>query len=224
MIKQLQMGYKLLRYAHGVKTCVIWSIIIFIYGVLVEWYTMPDEVSGVHMGIYFIIMVAMWPLQLLASMNVPYVIASSPWKKKIQTSVAAVLSTVCFLFTYAVVAIIEGIKFRKNLITAEDLTFLVLWGGGFALMLMVYMACSTKYFVVSTIVFFVAMSGISAIASIRNFFEIPFLHISLHPALVIMLGILLVVLGGLLQYGISVLLYKAPVSKYSQMNSLRRKM
>lgn len=224
MIKQLKMGFKMLRYTHGIKTCVIWMIVIFLFGILLEWSASGENVSFNQIGIYFMMMIAIWPLQLLVSLNVSNVVAASPWKKRIQTSVMALVSVVAFLFAYLLVIVIEAVKLAKGMILEEDFTFFILWAAFFAGVLMIYMAFSSKYFVVSTIGFVISMSVLSCIVSVRTYTNIGILHISMHPALVILIGVLIIVAGSLLEYGISLLLYKIPVSKYAQMNSLRKKM
>ena len=224
MIKQLKMGFKMLRYAHGIKTCVMWMVVVLLFGMLLEWSASGENVFLNQMGLYFVMMIAIWPHQLLVSLNVPKVVAASPWKKKIQTSVMALVSCVAFLFAYILVIVIEAVKLAKQMTLEEDFTFFVIWAAVFAGVLMVYMAFSAKYFVVSTIGFVFFMQVLSCVVSIRTYTDIAIFHMSMHPALTILTGALIIVAGGLLEYGVSLLLYKVPVSKYAQMNSLRKKM
>lgn len=224
MIKQFKMGFKMLRYAHGIKSCIVWCFITFLMGVLLEIGAVEENVGGNHVAIYLVMMIAIWPLQLLVSLNVPNVVASSPWKKKIQTSVMALISVFTFLISYIVVVSIEGIKYSIGRTRAEDFTSYVIWAACFAMVLMLYMAFSMKYFVVSTIGFIVVMSSTSIIVSLRQYTDLEIFHKTFHPAVTILLGGVLIVVGALLEYGVSLLIYKAPVSKYAQMNSLRKKM
>lgn len=222
MIKQLRMGLKMLRYAHGIKSCIVWCVIVLLLGVLFE--VGADDSNSVFIGIYLVMMLAIWPLQLLVSLNVPNVVAASPWKKRIQTSVTALISFCGFLIAFAVVDVMEGNKFATGRIAAEDFTFNVLFAACFAVLLMIYMAFSTKYFVVSTIGFIIVMSSSSIVINLMQYTDLAIFHQSLHPAATVLLGILFIILGAVLEYGISLLIYKVPVSKYAQMNSLRKKM
>ena len=91
MIKQLRMGFNLLRYTHGIKTCVGFGAVMFLIGVGMELcFSAPMEGVSFSVGGYFVLITAMWPLQLLISMNVPEFVVTSPWKKRIQTSVFAI--------------------------------------------------------------------------------------------------------------------------------------
>lgn len=224
MIKQLQTGFKMLRYAYGIKTCMIWCIIGLIVGILAEMQGAEDSFRVSYIGIFSIMLVAVWPLQLLVSMNVPNVVAASPWKKKIQTSVTALLSFVAFLCAYAMIAVLEWIKLSKNVINQEDFTFILIWAAAFAALLMIFMAFSTKYFVVSLVFFIVITSVFGSLITIREYNNSAILHMNFHPAVSILIGVVIIFITAFIEYGVSLLIYKAPISKYSQLNSLRKKM
>lgn len=221
MIKQLQMGIKLLRYAYGKKINTILGLIMFLVGMAMELFAGGN--SGFSMGSYFILITALWPLQMLISLNVPAVVAASPWKKKIQTSVFVVSEFFYFLVTYGIVVLVKLFRYKNGTLSTEALTAELLMVTVFMIMLILYMAFSLKYFVVSTVVF-VIMMYVFMIGYQAAYYMGMLEGIRIAPAVNIISGVAVLLVGCLLSYVVLCLLYKKPISKYSQMSSLRKKM
>ncbi len=226
MIKQLQMGIKLLRYTHGIVANTVLGALILLVGILMELGSSGSSgmaVASLSVGGYFILMTAMWPLQMLISLNVPGVVAASPWKKRIQTSVFSVSAVVYFTLTYTLVMVLKLLKWKSGFVSEERFVIEMLQMVVFVFILMIYMATSLKYFVVSTIVFCIVMPAFMVSYMIAYNMDI-LARLNLGPVAVILIGYATIFLSTLLGNGILHLLYKKPVSKYSQMSSLRKKM
>ena len=77
MIKQLKMGFKLLPYCHGVMANVISGLVMLVIGVWMEVHSLNLTVPRTefnamqNLGGLMILIGAMWPLQMLISLNVP---------------------------------------------------------------------------------------------------------------------------------------------------------
>ncbi|MGN0353228.1 MAG: hypothetical protein ACI4ES_16430 [Roseburia sp.] len=220
MIKQLKMGFKLMKYAYGLKSCLIAGAFFMVLGILQEYFW---EIGNQATGALFILITAMWPLQLLYSINAANVTQASPCKKKIQTSVSAITGFVSFLLMYLVVLGIFWMKYKTQTITEEQAVMRLIMLNISIVVLMIYMAVALKYFWVSTVVFLIVFMATTFGFQIVSY-NCPecFGGISIEAAS--LMGVAAVVLGTFLQYGISILLYKKPVSKYSQIASLRKKM
>lgn len=226
MIKQLQMGIKLLRYTHGIVANTVLGALILLVGILMELGSSGSSgmaAASLSVGGYFILMTAMWPLQMLISLNVPGVVAASPWKKRIQTSVFSVSAVVYFTLTYTLVMVLKLLKWKSGFVSEERFVIEMLQMVVFVFILMIYMATSLKYFVVSTIVFCIVMPAFMVSYMIAYNMDI-LARLNLGPVAVILIGYATIFLSTLLGNGILHLLYKKPVSKYSQMSSLRKKM
>ena len=226
MIKQLQMGIKLLRYTHGIVANTVLGVLSLLVGIIMELGSSGSTgmaTASLSVGGYFILMTAMWPLQMLISLNVPGIVAASPWKKRIQTSVFSVSAVVYFTLTYTLVMVLKLLKWKSGFVSEERFVIEMLQMVVFVFILMIYMATSLKYYVVSTIVFCIVMPAFMVSYVIAYNMDI-LARLNLGPVAVILIGYATIFLSTLLGNGILHLLYKKPVSKYSQMSSLRKKM
>ena len=105
--------------------------------------------------------------------------------------------------------------------TAGQGVSVILMSGLFLLFLDIYAGIVYKYFWVSMMVMCVGVVGIySNIGRYRLFMQL-FSRCSLPAA--IAAGMCLALLGSLLQYGVSLLVYKKPVSKQAVYGMLRQK-
>ena len=92
-----------------------------------------------------------------------------------------------------------------------------------AILLLSYMSFCLKYFMLSTVVFCIATPLLMNFLPLAYYFGwISFAGIT--PAMSVIIGILAILVSVVLSYGILCLIYKKPISKYSQMNSLKKKM
>lgn len=220
MIKQLKMGFKLMKYAYGLKGCLIAGAILLVIGILQETFL---GFGNQATGALFILITAMWPLQLLYSINAANVTLASPCKKKIQTSVSAIVGFASFLLMYFIVLGIYWMKYKTQGITEEQAVTRLVMGSIAIVVLMIYMTVALKYFWVSTVVFLIVFITISFSFQIL-IWNSPECFRGISIEIASMIGVAAVVVGALLQYGISLLIYKKPVSKYAQISSLRKKM
>lgn len=229
MIKQLKMGIKLLPYCHGVVVNSISAVIMLAVGMWIEIHPVRLAVPRTefnamqNIGGFMILIAAMWPLQMLISLNVPGMIAASPWKKRIQTSVFALVSGACYLVAYLLVVAIKLFKYSGGSID-YDMLVVELLGFPFSILLLnVYMAFALKYFVASTIVFCTVISITMNLHGVFYYFG-WFSVENITVPMAIGVGLFSILLGMALDYIVTWLLYKKPVSKYSQINSLKKKM
>ena len=226
MIKQLQMGIKLLRYTHGIVANTALGALILLVGIIMELGSSGStgmSAASLSVGGYFILMTAMWPLQMLISLNVPGIVAASPWKKRIQTSVFSVSAVLYFTLTYTLVMVLKLMKWKSGLVSEEQFVIEMLQMVVFVFILMIYMTTSLKYFVVSTIIFCIVLPTFMVSYMIAYNMDI-LARLNLGPGAIILIGYVTIFISALLGNGILHLLYKKPVSKYSQMSGLRKKM
>lgn len=226
MIKQLQIGFKLLKYSHGVIINTVSIAAMLVIGIWLE--AMPITILGRgfilrSIGGYCILMTGMFVLQMLVSLNVPDIVAVSPWKKRIQTSVFSITAGVCFTVSFLLLLAVKMVKYSYGLVDYTNLVTELLGIPPLILLLIVYMAFSLKYFVASTFVFCIVMPAVSSLYELGvnwNWFSVDGITVGMAVAVCLLTILISVVLA----YGILCLIYKKPVSKYSQMNGLKKKM
>lgn len=230
MIKQLQMGFKLLKYTHGIATNIASLILIFVIGIWFELAPVfePGTADLEHrfifnIGSYFIMMSALFILQMLISLNVPSVVAVSPWKKRIQTSVFSLMALVSYSITLLPMLVIKYYKYTSGYSTYSALVEEIMLLPLAIILTIVYMAVALKYFVASTIIFCIMIPVVMAIQAVGPLVG-WFSYAGISLGMAIALCVAAIFLGAALSYGVLCLLYKKPVSKYSQNNSLKKKM
>lgn len=223
MINDLKLGFKVLKYAHAVKSTLVLGGIMVLIGIALCILNVAVENS--FPGGYFIMITALFLLQLLYSVNMSNLVQASPMKKRLQTSVPAVIGTFCMLMGYLLTVLTEGIVAyfgpeEINYICGQILFTMVVMG-----VIMLYTGICYKYFVVATVMFILVFAiCYSYLISSRGWF-ISFAGDGWGMfALTAAAGLAFILICGVLQYLLSLAVYKAPMSKRTQAASLRRQL
>ena len=230
MIKQLRMGFKLLKFTHGIVSNIASLILIFVIGIWFELAPLfePSVTGSEHrfifsLGSYFVMMSALFILQMLISLNVSNVVAVSPWKKRIQSSVFSLMALVTFGITFVLVLVIKYYKYISGISTYTALVEEVMLLPLAIILTIVYMAVALKYFVVSSIIFCIMIPVVMAIQAVGPMVG-WFSYEAISIGMAVSLCVVSIFVGVAISYGVLCLLYKKPISKYSQMNGLKKKM
>lgn len=217
MIKALKLGVKSLGYAHGLKRTCAAYLLLMVTGVLM---IILGERRGMgFIGGYFMLGASMAPVQLLYSLSMSDMVQASPAKKRLQTSAPAVVSSCCMMISYLGIALIRAVLVLLGWVPGEkisnELVTLAMLGTAF----MMYLAVAYKYFVVSAglfvcICYFIARFMRDGGINRLGIFGPGGMPVSFLPAL--LSGMALIAAGGILEYLISLAVYKAPMSKIAQ--------
>ena len=206
----------MMKYGFGTKLSTAMGILFLLLGLTIGFLTGHGGNAWV-----FYIMVAMWPIQLMYSLGVSGLVASSPWKKALETWVPTAISFLGLLACYLLMLVftlpgVETSDAKGRATIASELIF----SGVMAMILMLYCGTAYKHFVLSTVLFFIMIYGMFFVMEIigSGFAE----GISISAATVI--GLLEIVVGAFLQYGVSLLLYRYPLAKRAQLRALQKYM
>lgn len=217
--RKWKFAFKCMKYSYNLKINLICAGIFIAIGVLYE--TM-DLVKG--MGGYLLIVVSMYPAQILYSVCGSQLVQSSPYKKALMTSMPTMLTLCSGLLSYVLLVVLEGVRMIIKPETADQSISTILMAGILLLILDIYVGIVYKYFWVSMMLMCISIVGIysniSFILRSRQFTQL-LSGCSLPVAIVV--GLCLALLGSLLQYGISLLVYKKPVSKQAIYGMMRQK-
>lgn len=219
MTEQMKKSFKMLGYTFGIRQSVVFMVLFTVFGIV----TCLRKGNLGSMGGFFIILMGMWPVQLIQSLPGSQMVQASPWKKALQTWVPTLIGFVCFVAGYLIVLLLR-LPGSINADAAElsRMSGEMLLMGTTAFLLMVYCGAAYKFMVASTVIFLVLyMGGTMAYNIIFVIFERS-LNISVQAAAVI--GLIEIVAGAFAQYGISLLLYKYPISKHAQFRQLQKYM
>lgn len=224
MINDLKLGLKTLRYGSNLVSQAICGIVFYVLGLTMS---IGSKLFGVVLGAtgdVFMIIAALFPAQMLYSLSVSKLVQSSPSKKRMQTSVPTIISAFCLMGTYLLCSLINGIIIAVHpeytgAVCAEMLIMAI-----YAVIIQLSIGSAYKHF------------WVSIVLGVATYFFVDFQFISFRRGFeilggaagsfwqVLVLGLILIMLGSLGQYGLTLLVYKAPMSKYAQCGSLRKEM
>ncbi len=209
MINDMKLGIMLLRYGFGIKT----NLVLLIVCTAADLLCFALELAGITTPLDgFMLLACVIPVQILFTLNVVDIVLTSPARKKLQTSVPAVMTLCTTLAAYLIVvlkeAVIVLIHPDKTAQSAMRLVFL----GVLVAVIMAFTGVLYKSFPAFFVMYF-SLSGFI------SFFMMPILRSDFlgedRGSLVraARIGVVLILAGGALEYALSVLFYKKPVSK-----------
>lgn len=229
MINDLKLGMKMLRYGdHMILQMVAMAVTWFlglIMNVSIKYVSISlsgqIQLIQIPIGAVFMVIAFMFPAQILYSLSVSNLVQSSPAKKRMQTAIPAAVTFAGMMGNYLVSLVINlifmaGHPERVGAICGETLLEAVL-----AAFLMIVLGVAYKFFwtafLSGLMVFFCTRYGMETLWRVD-------LSGGGAYALTAAAGFVLILLGGLGQYGLSLLFYKVPMSKYAQSANLRKQM
>lgn len=224
MINNLKLGIKIFRYGSGWVSMMVCSGIFLVLGLLMNIGYDVLEIAG-RPGDIFLLFVAVCPIQILYSLSASNFIASSPAKKRMQTSVTATVCCFNMIVMYLVNFLFKVIMLTghpENIGTAcAEMVSLA----GLAVLFMLYLAVAYKCFWMSIVGGIAAyFYTIARLNGLNVFLPEIFENSAGSFALALFIGLVIIVLGGFGQYGLALLVYKLPMSKYAQSATVRKEM
>lgn len=222
MINDMKLGIKVMRYGHGLKMNIILGAFFMVIGLAITILDLGGSVNNIS-GTIYLMCVCMLPAQVIASFNVSNMALASPVRKKLQTAIPAVITCGSMLVLYLVedllILIIACIYPDKLPYACKTLVMVI----AYAVIMMIYLPICYKYMVAGVFIFVIIFVSFAAYGMIYMDFAFFEKGISSY-ALISIAGLPIIVLGGFLQYLISILVYKAPMSKYAQNVWLRKEL
>lgn len=217
--KKWKFAMKCMKYSYNLKLNLFCAGIMLAIGL---FYEIIDLGNG--MGSYILLVISMYPVQMLYSICGSQLVQSSPYKKALMTSIPTVLTLCSSICIYLLIVVIEGVRMVIKPETAGQGVSIILMSGMLLLFLDIYAGIVYKYFWVSMVIMIVSVVGIYN--SVGFIGRSP-LFLQIFPEcsfpVAIAAGVCLALLGSLLQYGVSLLVYKKPVSKQAVYGMLRQK-
>lgn len=207
MFKKVKLGLSLVKYGFRPGTNLLMCILFLIIGLIVEVSTKGTNLIGA----FYLLLVAMFVFQMIISMDVSSFVQTSKMKKALQTTVPVVTGTVLYLVIFTFLVVEKTILIKVNPETEEELlaNFVLLIVMVFGAM--VYTGFCYKFFLTGTIFFCIYVGATMTLVEliIRNGVIKP------DFVTTVILGYVLIVLGGLVEYGLASLFYKKDLSKFA---------
>ena len=154
MLKDIKLGFKLLRYGYKLKLNVIMFVFFTVIGIASDIMSKGTSIIG---GVYFM-MCGMFTFQLIMSMDVSELIQSTSLKKKLQIYIPVMSSTVINLVVFTFLVIERVILIQNSVADKKQLIFTLFTLDVELLTVYLYTSICYKYYVLGFAVF--VISGI----------------------------------------------------------------
>ncbi len=221
MIKSIKTGWMLMRYTWGLKGGIISGVFLFLSGILLTVLPMGGMLGFGQTGSYPLLVVAIWPAQLLWSLNVSDLVQTSPQKKAFQTAVPTAFTVVAIFACYTLTILIKLLQLRANPALRQDVIATCLILTVEVLLLMAYYGIAFKYYYLGTVLFilsFIITSPAVQVMSLLGVFD------GIPLWLAVCSGFAAILVGTGIQYGLSCLVYKKELHKSAQFAGLKKRM
>lgn len=218
MINKIKTGIMLCRYGFSFKSNVAGALIFMILGIVMQGFQ-GNTMS--FLGSVYIVLSVVFMYQLICSVSISTMVQTSGYKKQLQTLIPTMTCVPFMMIMYTVsVVMYLFMKTGNEQYAVENLLMTAI----FVFIMQVYTGVAYKYFVVSMCVMMVTIY-----AFMFNSDRIMEKLMSILSSLslnsfgaVIVIGYVAIVVGGVLEYLLSCLFYKKPLSKMAFGAALKR--
>ncbi len=226
-MKDIKVYIKMIKYGTQFKLMCILTLFFFIIGILFE----VLDSSSSTMGAVYLSLSGLYIFQLLFTTSIAKVIQTSPYKKKIQVNGTTILSLIMCLFTFSILVVIRLLKWDPEYyadqgINANFYFSSILFAAIVIAFLLFYMAFSFKMYMAALVIcimFVVGFMMTSMKESTSPFVRLADLFMNGDdPTVLIICSYGIVLLGGLLCYIASSLLYRKELSGMAIRSALRQ--
>ena len=211
MLKDIKLGFKLLRYGYKLKLNVIMFVFFAVIGIASDIMSKGTSIIG---GVYFM-MCGMFTFQLIMSMDVSELIQSTSLKKKLQIYIPVMSRTVINLVVFTFLVIERVILIQNSVADKKQLIFTLFTLDVELLTVYLYTSICYKYYVLGFIVFMVLFMGVFTVFSGAAFVPVSNAVFKLGLPVVALLGYIAILAGGAFEILIGELLYKKPLSEFA---------
>ena len=222
MKNDLIKSFKLIKYSLSMKMNITMAVLFFLLGLAMElyqafWVTDMVSASGIPLGAVFMICTAMFPSQMLVSLDVSLMAQASAYKKKLQTSLSTLMILIGNLVMFTLILIIRmvGVAVTPGA-TLETMHILPV--GIFSALIILYSGIVYKFFIMSIIVLYAILAGFGGyIGYMTGSGQLVggYGGLGLGTAADIILSYVLILVAAGIGYLISLAVYKFPLSRYA---------
>lgn len=211
MLKNLKMGFQLMKYGYKIKMNVIMMVVILALGIVAE----ISSKGTSFLGGFYLMMTGMFAYQLIMSMDISEMVQSSAAKRKLQVGLPVVASTVVYLASYTFLLVERVILIHQNPQSKEELLYTLFTILLIMITVYIFSSICYKYFVAGMILFLILFIGVDTGAVILWNNGIGAWLCQIGLGWLAVLGYAVVLLGGGIEYLLGSLLYRKPLSEFA---------
>lgn len=218
MINDLKLTFKLLKHGLSFKSSLLSVLFFFAIGIVFELFSSEMPIGGIYM-----LMGSIMIYQLVMSVSVSTMVQTSPYKKKLQTSLPALITCPCMLILNTAVVLVKIVSANMMNKSVAELSDGILINGILMVVVLIYMGAAMKAFWAATIVFALVF-GVGYSLILNMMFDrigtVPEMILPLEASIAV--SYLCIIIGCILMYLVSLLLYKKDFSKTTFETALKR--
>lgn len=231
MMGQCKYAFQMLRYAFGIKGNSVAAVILVIAGLVLEFISHGTN----FLGSFFVVVLSMFPVQFLYSISLSNHVASSPYRKRLQTSMPALMNLTLNIGIFTLLNIIKAVEIYLFPEDAELIIGSLIMLSIAELILAIYTGIVFKYYILATIILVVFFSIFGGMGGwIMAFQEQVYSFYSVFTAMgyifmgklpfvgAVVTSYVLLFVGAGFQYLVSLAIYRKPLSKRAQGAAMRR--
>lgn len=211
MLKDIILGFKLVKYGYKLKENIFMLAIFFPIGIFVEIQYKGTNIIG---GLY-VMLIGMWSFQVIMSVDVSEYIQSSAMKRKLQLTIPVITSTVLYLFIFTVILVEKSILINMYPDNQEPLFMSLVQLELFMLMVFVFSSICYKYFFWGLLVFIALEMGVIITTSVLFNTPLASKVLSIPFGVFGLIGYLVIFLGAAIEYFVGTILYDKPLSQFA---------
>lgn len=207
----------MIKYGLSLKGNIVCMILILGVGVGVEILSRGDN----FLGAFYLMLTGLFPVQLITSVGLSTMVQTSKYKKKLQTLIPVMTGTVCWLIMYTIVVAIRMFFLYQNPEDSIELLGGLIMIAAGVFLVMIFAGFSFKHFVISILFLVVTLVPVAGFYEFLTVvLEYAALNFPVWPA--VLGGYVLILLGGVLEYLITLGTYKTELSRYAFGSALKK--
>lgn len=223
MLADIRFAWKIIKYGMKVKTQCAFALLFLIIGFTIEVFSK----AGTVLGGFYIVLSAVFVMQLVMSLDMSNWVQTSPYKKKLQTKLPILVCIPTFTFSYLLDAAIRLYFLHFDSAVAQDIQMQIQIKSSFAdiigmlFLTNIYFGICYKYFVLGLLSLIIFMVPALILLQTRHVFEwlinVPFGGI-------FAIGYFLILFSLYLAFLLTKCFYKKVLSKYAFGTALNREL
>ena len=229
MMGQCKYAFQMLRYAFGIKGNSVAAVIMLAIGLALEFVSHGTT----FLGSFFLMVLSMFPVQFLYSISLSDHVAASPYRKRLQTSMPALMNLTLNIGIFTLMNIIKAVEIYLFPEDAELIIGSLIMLSIAELILAIYTGIVFKYYILATIILVVFFSIFGGMGGwIMAFQEQVYSFYSVFTAMgymgklpfvgAVVTSYILLFVGAGFQYLVSLAIYRKPLSKRAQGAAMKR--
>lgn len=211
MLKDIKLGFQLLKYSYRLKTNIIVTGLILAVGMVVEIFSKGTSLVG---GVYFML-VGTFVYQMIMSMDISQMIQSTGMKKRLQLIIPVISSTLVYMVIYTFLVIERAILIRQGAADRDQLMYTLFTIIVVMVTMFLFISISYKFFAAGIVVFLVTFTIAFFGLQIAYGTSVSAFICNMKYGIFVILGYAVILFGAVLEYFIGKLLYKNPLSEFA---------